>query len=95
MEHETTREHYEKYQKMAEKFELSLKGSYWPSKRRLVELYMEDKHLNNISLSRFDRFFELTRTVKGGPKSLAENVCMYKHQLLYGVLGLTPKFKGE
>lgn len=95
MKHKTKREFYEKYKKLAEINHVSLKKSaIFPPKDELMKLYLQDKHLNNLSLNIFDRLFIAGRMYhpKTWPVSLAENTCMYKHLLIYEILGLEPEF---
>lgn len=92
MKNYTTKEHYEKYQRMAKTAGVSLKdNNYFPTKERLLELYQEDQNLNSISLYRFDRLFN--PCTPNFPRTLAENVCMYKHLLIYEVLECEPVFE--
>jgi len=89
----TTKAHYEKYRDMAKRARITLLGSTsFGTKERLERLYRADPLLNNIPLYRFDRYYFRTRRIDGGPRSLAENVCMYKHLLTYEVLECTPVF---
>lgn len=88
MKHKTRREHYNKYKKLAEINHVSLKKSnIFPLKDELMKLYLQDKYLNNIPLYIFDGLLK-----PGLHLTLAENTCMYKHLLIYEVLGLEPEF---
>jgi hypothetical protein len=68
------------------------------SKERLLKLFQEDEHLNNIPLEVFDAYFPVLKMYhreevkKFGPDSFAENCCMYKHALIYQVIGAEPEF---
>ncbi len=60
-------------------------------------LHATDEHLNNIPLKRFDAKFpvvqKLIRTAKLTPHgglSLANNVCILKHILVFRILGVEP-----
>lgn len=95
----TTHQHYEKYQAMLENLHINLIGSKcFPSKDRLVELFILDPALNNILLKKFDGFYPSLRMYQRdkvkefGPHSLAENTCLYKHALIYQVIGAEPEF---
>ena len=91
--HQTTKRHYEKYRDMAERACITLRDSTsFGTKERLERLYKADPLLNNIPLYRFDGYYYWTRQIDGGPESLAENLCMYKHLLVYEVLGCVPEF---
>ena len=91
--HQTTREHFEKYHHMAEAAHVSLASCMaFGTKQEIVELHRADPILNNIPLYRFDVYFPYTRRLPGGPRSLAENTCLYKHLLVYEVLGCVPEF---
>lgn len=95
MKHKTKIEFYEKYKRLAEINGVSLKrSSIFPQKDELMELYLQDKHLNNISLYIFDILYSAGRRYhpKTWPVSLAENTCMYKHLLIYEILELEPEF---
>lgn len=105
-----TREHYEKYARLSEcvpdevtsdLFENVgiVKNEYDPTS--LTNLYSMDEHLNNIPLSRFDVKFPIVRrlvceakmTPHGG-LSLANNVCILKHILIFRILGVdTPPYE--
>lgn len=85
----TTRAHYEKYRKMVLDNYRDLPNL--SGKGKLTELFKEDHLLNNIPLVEFDRLYKSWAT-KTGPKSLAENVCMYKHYIIYFVIGAKPLF---
>lgn len=86
-----TREHYEKYERLSEPVPTELTDDLYED---LQYLYCIDEHLNNIPLSRFDGKFTIIRllvhkanlTPHGG-LSLAENVCILKHILIFRVLG--------
>jgi len=91
--HKTARAHYEKYRGMAKRTGVSLlKSTAFGTKEQLERLYKADPLLNNIPLYRFDAYFVFAPRIDGGPVSLAENTCMYKHLLIYEVLGCVPEF---
>jgi len=89
----TTRAHYEKYRDMAARAHVTLKDSTsFGTPDQLRSLYAKDQHLNNIPLARFDALYPWMRRVAGGPQSMAENCCMYKHLLIYEIIGAVPNF---
>lgn len=73
----------------------------------LAVLYVyDDGLLNRIPLKVFDGFYYImrgrlkaslreTKWAESVGYSLAENTCLYKHCLIYQVLGLEPEFEGE
>lgn len=94
----TTKEHYDKYHKMAEDCNISFNGKslfmgYTMS--QLEKKFAESRYLNSIPLNEFDVYFYLWRMKGVGPRSLAENTCMYKHVLIYHVLGILPDFQED
>jgi hypothetical protein len=65
------------------------------TKEELLRKYQADKNLNNISLARFDRlYYSLSPTARKEVRCLAENTCLYKHLIIYEVLGIEPEFEG-
>jgi len=91
MKNRTTKEHYEKFEKMAKDSGISLKHSLYPfgyTKSHLEKLYKEDENLNNIPLAKFDGHFIRTEIVN----CLAYNCCLFKHLLTYEILGCEPEF---
>ena len=98
MKHLTTQKHYEKYKAMAERAGVSLRNSdtIFGTKEKLLALYEKDNVLNNIPLRVFDALFYAGRMFlhlrRHGPMSLAENTCMYKHLIIFEILGMTPEF---
>lgn len=97
MKNKTTRQHYEKYDAMMKAVGLTLIGARTEEfePEHVAKCYAKDVHLNNIDLEVFDRYYFWMREKKGGPKSMADNVCMYKHALIYEVLGCEPEFTDE
>ena len=98
--HKTTKEHYGKFKGMAKIAGITFKNSTEPlgyDKKRLLELYIEDEHLNNIPLHVFDSYysFYISASTKKYIKSSADNTCVLKHLIIYEVLGATPHFSGE
>ncbi len=97
--HKTTREFYDKYEAMKKDLHISLLPKMAASApeffgRNLDELreeYLVDPNLNQIRLQRFDAIY-VPRKFNGFVISLAENVCLYKHCLIYEILGLEPEF---
>jgi len=92
----TTKEHYEKFRDMAIGAEITLKRLPKPlgySVEELRKLYIEDNNLNNIPLIELDSFYlclpSYTRKII---TNMADNCCVYKHLLIYEVLGATPIF---
>jgi len=98
MINKTTRSHYEKYKEMARDCHVTFKNKEFPmdrTKETIIELFKRDNHLNNIPLYEFDSYFYVGKFYHGRewiPSSLAENVCMYKHLLIYEVVGAEPVF---
>jgi len=97
----TTKEHYEKYRNLVKKMgvclnpdDLSMFGLSGVDDLR--ERFKVDEHLNNVPLQVFDFLYYvmLRNARKNGYKgySLAENTSMYKHALIYQVLGAIPEF---
>jgi len=105
----TTHRHYEKYARMARLSQVTLKDSTTFDRAVARVRGVEKDHdivggeltdlLNKFTrLSTFDAYFGWTRwSYKNldGPKSLAENVCMYKHLIAYELLGAVPAFTDE
>ena len=92
----TTKEHYEKFRIMAEEAGITLKRLSKPlgySVEELRKLYIEDNNLNNIPLVKLDSFYlclpSYTRKII---TNMADNCCVYKHLLIYEVLGVVPVF---
>ena len=92
----TTKEHYEKFRIMAEEAGITLKRLSKPlgySVEELRKLYIEDNNLNNIPLVELDSFYlclpSYTRKII---TNMAYNCCVYKHLLIYEVLGVVPVF---
>ena len=92
----TTKEHYEKFRDMSQRAEITLKRLSKPlgySVEELRNLYIEDNNLNNIPLIELDSFYlclpSYTRKVI---TNMADNCCVYKHLLIYEVLGVVPVF---
>ena len=92
----TTKEHYEKFRDMAEKAGITFKGVSEPlgySVEELRKLYIEDNDLNNIPVLEWDSFYlclpSYTRKII---TNMADNCCVYKHLLIYEVLGVVPVF---
>lgn len=96
MKIKTSKAHYKKYAKMAAARGLNCSGMDWRgplTKERLLKLLEEDQHLNMLPLSFLDSYYPWHRNKPGGPFSLAENCCMYKHALIYGVAECEPEFE--
>jgi len=92
----TTKEHYEKFRVMAEEAGITFKRTPKPlgySVEELRKLYIEDNNLNNIPLIELDSFYlclpSYTRKII---TNMADNCCVYKHLLIYEVLGVVPVF---
>jgi hypothetical protein len=91
MKKKTTREHYEKYRDLAEQKGVGASISMYylgKPKEKWIELFLEDEHLNNTPLSLYDGTYVST----GAGISLADNVCMHKHVIIYQIIGATPDF---
>lgn len=54
--------------------------------------YQKDSNLGNINSERFEGLFGYQEEKAGGPSSTVENAEMYKHCLIYQVLGVQPEF---
>jgi len=95
--HQTSYKYWLKYHDMAVYCGVSLKNSVMREfqKDYLEERYAEDRALNTIPLEFFDRMWVFLRQLDQGPKSLAENTCLFKHVMLYEVLELVPEFIKE
>jgi len=92
----TTKEHYEKFRVMAEEAGITLKRLSKPlgyTVEELRKLFIEDNNLNNIPLIELDSFYlclpSYTRKII---TNMADNCCVYKHLLIYEVLGVVPVF---
>ena len=92
----TTKGHYEKFRDMAEKAGITFKRSdtYMGfTKQQLLELYLQDNNLNNIPLRDFDCIYlHLPSYIRKIITNMADNCCVYKHLLIYEVLGVVPVF---
>ena len=54
---------------------------------------IEDNNLNNIPLIEFDSYYlVLPNYVRKIVTNFADNCCLYKHLLIYEVLGIIPVF---
>ncbi len=97
--HKTTKEHFEKFQKMIKDTNLTLKHDVYYlgyTKEELFELYRQDNNLNNIPLTMFDSYyFFLTPEIKKNINCLSYNCCCLKHLLIYEVLEIIPLFLEE
>ncbi|MFA6185539.1 MAG: hypothetical protein WC720_05355 [Candidatus Shapirobacteria bacterium] len=96
----TSKEHYEKYENLAQKMGISYKrgqeiylGSYKFTKKELIEKFKEDSVLNNISLTLWDRRAGTIDTNHSYHLSLAEKVCLLKHLVTYDIIGAMPEFE--
>lgn len=90
----TTREFYDKYAKMVKDAHISLKGSKtFGTKEELFQKYKKDPHLNNIPLRKFESlYYSLLPSARKFVRSPAENTCLFKHLIIYEVLGMGPEF---
>ena len=97
MKNRTTREHYEKYAELKERFGVFFdpaKNHFGLTKDQIVEKFKADKHLNSIPLGHFDCWsvsFMVYNQNSG--LSIAECCCLAKHCLIYDVICATPEFK--
>jgi hypothetical protein len=104
----TTKEFYEKYEAMKKRLHIymttgtalfadTLKHFYIADISELLTMYEADKNLNNIPLRYFDSLYYTLHMYhpKEAPGSLSENTCLYKHCLIYDVLGAEPEFTDE
>jgi len=91
-----TKEHYEKFRDMAEKAGITFKGVSEPlgySVEELRELYIEDNNLNNIPSIGLDSFYLCLPSYKRKTiTNMGDVCCVYKHLLIYEVLGVVPIF---
>lgn len=96
LENRTTEEHFNKFRDISIKAGISFKNStlYMGfTKDGLLKLYMEDNLLNNIPLQDFDCIYLfLPLHVKRIITNPSYNVNVYKHLLIYEVLGAIPIF---
>ena len=93
--HKTTRAHFEKYEAMKKAAGVTLVGTTSRCAFGTVEeieaaYRLDPTFCRSYSFDDFDRFFYLHK--RDVVTSLAENLCMYKHYMLYEVLGLVPEF---
>ncbi len=97
----TTKEHFDKYESMYNAMKamgVNLESqaiSLIPVKDPLAlleTLFNQDNILNNIPLRKFDNIFPMNHG-KGGCFSLASNVCVLKHVMIYKLLKATPVFE--
>jgi hypothetical protein len=101
MKNKTTKEHYDKYQALAQrlgvKFDAdTLRFFGVASVEKLRELFQADPLLNNIPLRRFDNWTESFNLYNRGARlTLAEGCCLAKHCLIYQVLGVEPEFDNK
>lgn len=102
--HKTTKAYYEKYAKISREAKIRVQVSTDPNGEKVTSFgkvawirrgYNSDPHLNFIPLKRFDSLYAYHRGIPKGPSSLAENVCVLKHSLIYDVLGMEPEFTDE
>ena len=97
----TTKEHYEKYEKMREDLGLGITNEdefFGISRDELTQLFLNDPYLNNIRLQRWDDMwanYKVYHPRKASGKSLAEGVCVYKHLCIYHFLKAKPEFTNE
>jgi hypothetical protein len=97
MKHETTRAHYEKYRSLAVLLGVRLdpaKGVGVYTTEELRAMYRADPALNQMTLRWFDFNYSTLRMNPKCPRtfSLAENVCLYKHLIIYQLLEAKPEF---
>lgn len=94
----TTRKHYEEFRDMAKKAGITLKGAErFGTKEELAKKFLDDPWLNNINMyTAFDPLYPhmLPKMHRLGYKgfSLADNVCLYKHLIIYEILECEPEF---
>ena len=93
----TTKKHYEKFKNMAEQTGITFSRSdryFGYTKQEVLELFSKNEHLNNIPLTKFDSMYlVLPHYTRKIVTNLADNTCLYKHLLIYEVLGATPIFE--
>ncbi len=91
----TSKAHFDKYAAMVVAMNLRvIDYNFFGTKKKLTQLFQDNEYLNNIELKRFDAMFPFnaSRKIAGGPVSLSDNTSMYKHFLIYHVIGATPIF---
>ena len=97
MKNRTTREHYEKYAELKERFGVFFdpaKNHFGLTKDQIIEKFKADKHLNSIPLGHFDAWaFSFRAFNRRGTLSMAECCSLAKHCLIYDVIGATPEFE--
>jgi hypothetical protein len=104
----TTREHFSKYAKYAERYNMETfkrRILMLVPENHLIKLYDDDQHLNNIPLYKWDGIGQLIRQAHDdkaiptkynpegkGRMSDAEIVCLMKHIAIYCIIGARPVF---
>ena len=99
----STRRHYEKYEELSKKLNVTVHEDYLQSafdvknKKHLLLLFTEDPDLNNIPLHIFDNLYFYLRSIRRDMGiSMAECCFLYKHLLIYHVLGIpAPKWVAD
>ena len=105
---QTAKQHYEKYNALAAELGVTLKHlaestflGYTVGQLRVA--FSQDPYLNNIPLRTWDnmayaflatggRGFQ-SKATPGRSLSLGEVVCLYKHLVIYDLIGATPDFE--
>jgi hypothetical protein len=95
--HKTSWSHYQKYEKMSKDCTVRLDERSTilfgvKNVENLRKMYEYDPSLSSISNKRFDGLFAYHDEKEGRPKTQAENANMYRHCLIYHVLGIKPNF---
>lgn len=110
----TTKEHFNKYANyikgIKEESLLNLVSGLYKDVQSLKELFLKDKHLNNINMKQIDNLNAEVRSLlirngnleterKDGKVyswfSLCEGCCIIKHILIYRVLKVKPLFEED
>lgn len=88
----TTKEHYEKYARLAEVMGIDA-SNYVPVGEydKVLQEYLEDQHLNGIPLKTWDRW-GLSIYGRTNRMSISELVSLCKHVTIYQFLGANPVF---
>lgn len=96
MKNKTSRGHYQKYENIAKYMGLDISynlasKAFGYSRTSLKKEYQKDVNLNFIPLRNFDIEYR-SLADKNMPQSLAENVCVHKHCLIYYFMKIKPEY---
>ena len=97
---QTAKQHYEKYNALAAELGVTLKHlaestflGYTVGQLRVA--FSQDPYLNNIPLRTWDNMAYAFLATGGRGLSLGEVVCLYKHLVIYDLIGATPDFEKQ